>query len=778
MEKKPGFTIVGKGIPVKDAREKVTGNLKYAVDFELQGMVYGKILRSPHPHANITRIDTTNAEALPGVVGIVTHEDSPEQDWHGVWLNYQGRILDSRARFVGDEIAAVAASSEKIALEALDLIEVEYELLPAVFDSEDAMKEGAPQVQEEGNAREPNVYEWGDIKQGEKESDYVVEVDIKFGSQHYAPVGRNATIAEWKGDRVTVWTATQTPSELQDGIAGGFGIPRSKVRVIGLPSGSSMGMWWSNNFMLVAALLAKKARKPVKIELDYDECMATVKRRHKERTRGRMGCTKDGKVTFIDVYHIMDNGGYGFKIEVGYFNIDQWGGKSPHGRYECQGVSTNLVTAGCMRAVGDVTMGSAVERLADMLAEKVNMDPVEFRIKNQIKPGDPLRQTWARTYLRHNEKEYKELLPDELRDKWPKLFYLSTGSTKEILKMGAEEIGWKDKWIGWGKPYHVEGPKRRAVGVGTGIHISGEEMEGNTSAIVRIYKDGSAKLFVSIGRHGTGSETTQAQIASETLGIPINKVEVEAGDTDSSPWSRGSIASTTTFRTGFATWSACLDAKRQLLELAAREFFEVDASDLDVTEGCVISESKPDLKVPIPDVIMQFRAEALGPTDSITGRSYLPMPPSTAYSRHFAAHFVDLEVDTDTGEIKLLDYVAGQDSGTVINPKVLENQIIGGGILGAGFALYEVLKFDDTGKILNPNLTDYKLLRFGDFPVQPRMLFHESYEPTGPFGAKSAGEAPSAAAPPAVCQAVYNAIGTWVDVPMTPERVLKALEKF
>ncbi len=778
MDKRTEFTIVGKGIPVKDAREKVAGSLKYAVDFELPGMLFGKILRSPHPHAVITKIDTTKAEAMPGVIGVVTYKDAPDWDWYGVWFNYIGHIMDNKVRFVGDEVAAVAATSDEIAKEALEHIEVEYDLLPAVFDPEEAMAEDAPQVHEVGNAREPNTYEWGDIKQGEKESDHVVEVDIKFGSQQYAPIGRNAAIAEWSDERVTLWTSTQTPSELQDGLASAFRMPTSKVRVIGMPSGSSMGLWWSNNFMMVAALLAKKVKKPVKIELDYEECMAGVKRRHIERTRGRMGCSRDGRIKFIDVYHIMDNGGYGFKIEVGYFNIDQWGGKSPHGRFECQGVSTNLLTAGCMRAVGDVTMGSAVERLADKLAIEVGMDPVEFRILNQIKPGDPLRQTWAKTYMRYEQEEYNKLLPEELKDKWPKLFHLSTGSTEEILKMGAAEIGWKDKWVGWGKPYQIDGPKRRAVGVGTGIHISGEEMEGNTSAVVRIYKDGSAKLFVSIGRHGSGGETTQAQIAAETLGIPIDLVEVETGDTDSSPWSRGSIASTTTFRTGFATWNACLDAKRQLLELAAREFYEGDASELDIVDGEVVSESEPLKKVSIHDVMMCFRSEALSPQDSITGRSYLPMPPSTAYSRHFAAHFVDLEVDTETGEIRLLDYVAGQDSGTVINPKILENQVIGGAILGAGFALYENLVFDNKGKILNPNLTDYKLLRIGDFPTEARTIFEESYEPTGPFGAKSAGEAPTAAPTPAMCQAVYNAIGVWVDVPMTPENVLRALNKF
>lgn len=329
MQKKSKFSVVGKSVPAKDAKEKVTGTIKYAIDFSLPGMVYGKILRSTLPHAIIKKIDASKAEALPGVIGVVTHENAPDLDWNGVWFNYIGHIFDGRARFMGDEIGAVAAVSEKIAAAALDLIEVEYEPLPSVFDPEEALAEGAPQVQQLGNAREPDIYEWGDIKQGEEESDYTVEVDINFGSQQHCPLGRNAAIAEWEGDKVTLWTSTQTPSELKDGIVDAFGISNSKARIIGLPSGCSFGLWWSNNFMMITALLARHVRKPVKIELTNEESISMVQRRHKEHTRGRMGCKKDGSITFIDVHHLFDNGGYGFKVEVGYFNIDQWGGGDP-----------------------------------------------------------------------------------------------------------------------------------------------------------------------------------------------------------------------------------------------------------------------------------------------------------------------------------------------------------------------------------------------------------------------------------------------------------------
>ena len=306
------FRIAGKGVPVKDAKEKVTGSLKYAVDMEVQGMVYGKILRSPYASARITRIDTSKAEALPGVIGVVTHLEAPEHIWENAWFNYRGKVFDGIARFHGDDMAALAATREDIAEAALELIDVDYEILPAVFDPEEAMKPDAFQIREEGNLRDPYVVEWGDVSEGEKEADFIVDCEIRFASQQMAPLGRNACIAEWNGDRVTLWTSSQTPSELRDGVHEAFGIPLSKVRVLALPSGSSFGNWWSANFMLITVLLARKIRKPVKIELTNEECMATVKRRHIEISRGRMGCKSDGTLTLVQFDHIIDNGGYGF----------------------------------------------------------------------------------------------------------------------------------------------------------------------------------------------------------------------------------------------------------------------------------------------------------------------------------------------------------------------------------------------------------------------------------------------------------------------------------
>ncbi len=763
------LSVVGKSFPIKDAKEKVTGSLKYAVDCQVPGMVYGKILRSPHAHARIIKIDSSQAEALPGVFGVVTYKDAPDLDWKAHWHNYQGHILDDRVRFVGDEVAAVAAVDEETAEEAVKLIKVDYEILPAVFDPEKALKPDAPQVRAEGNAREPNIVNWGDVDKGIEASDIVVQSSMNFESQHYAPIGRNACIAEWTADRVTMWTSTQTPSECRDAIAMGMGIPLSKVRVIGMPSGASIGLWWTNNFMLVTVLLAKKVGQPVKIELDQEECFATVKRRHLEQSKGRLGCSSDGKLVAIDIEHIFDNGGYGFKPDPGYLCADLWG-NSLNGRFVCKGASTNLVTSGCMRGVGDVTLGTFLERLLDMAAIKLDMNPLEFRLKNHLRKGDIIQQLYTEL-----GQEYQT--PPECEDRWPQLFHLSCEALHDCLIKGAELFNWKEKFKGWGKPLAVNGPKIRAVGVGTGTHCCGTEDNGPTSAIVRVHSDGSVSLSCSMGRHGQGSETTQSQIAAEVLGIMPDQIDVEAGDTEVCPWSHGSVASTAAYRTGFATKAASMDARAQILDIAARHYIKGKPEQLDIKDGVIYHTENPDQKISLANLMSQPQPDTLS-APSIVGRPTHRMPPSITFARQFAAHFAEVEVDTETGQIKLLDYVITQDSGTVLNPKILENQVTGGAIQGAGFALVESMVFDEqTGKVLNPNFLDYKVFRAPDFPIQPEILFCESNDPVGPYGCKGAGESPIAASIPAIAQAVYNAIGVWLDVPMTPQRVLHALGK-
>ena len=531
--------------------------------------------------------------------------------------------------------------------------------------------------------------------------------------------------------------------------------------------------------MMLTAMLAKKIRKPVKIELTSQECMAAVKRRHIEITTGRMGVSNDGQITLADFSHLMDNGAYGFKTDVYFFCCDLWGG-AKNGDYRVRGVSTNLVTSGCMRAVGDITMGLAVERLADMCAEKVNIDPVDFRMKNQIKSGQQLRMQEPRQHMKGTLTEYVDKLTDVQKEGWPEMFHLSSGSTHELLRQGAEKFRFKERWKGWGKPSSVNGSKHRGIGVGTGAHCCGVEFGGNTSSVVRVNHDGSVNVFSSCGRQGQGSETTLSQVAAEELGVSLDMVNIVTGDTDAMPWSSGSSASTTMFRTGWATRAAAKDAKKQILRIAAIEYFDSDDPEtLDIQDGIIRSQNPEDNRnVSLEEMMNVLCSDSLAQTTVITGRPDEVMPPTIAFARQWAAQFTEVEVDVETGEIRILEFLAGQDSGTVVNPKVLKNQVIGGAICGAGFALYEGIEFDENdGRVLNDGLLDYKLLRTGDFPSDAEVFFVESPDPVGPFGARGAGESPAAAAAPAICQAVYNAIGVWVDVPMTPEAVIRALNE-
>jgi xanthine dehydrogenase molybdenum-binding subunit len=344
------------------------------------------------------------------------------------------------------------------------------------------------------------------------------------------------------------------------------------------------------------------------------------------------------------------------------------------------------------------------------------------------------------------------------------------------MQKGAQAFEWKEKWKGWGVPYAIEGPKRFGAGMAAGVCVNGDDARGNVSALVRVHDDGSATLFCSMGRMGQGSETTQAQIAAETLGISIDQIRVEAGDTFATPWSHGSAASNTATRGGFATMSACLDAKNQILEIASKFYFETDPGELDIREDKIYQKSDPENSIHLRELMSQPMPDTFSPP-VIIGRPVKSMPNALAI-RNYGVHFVEVEVDTDTGKISIINYVAAQDSGTVLNPKVLENQVIGGAILSSGFALVESLAFDpQTGRILNPGFMDYKVFRAPDFPLQPTTMLCEPYDPVGPYGVKGAGEVPASVPIPAISQAVYNAIGVWLDVPMTPQRVLSALGK-
>lgn len=759
------LTVVGKGLPLKDAYEKVTGRLKFSVDFRVEGMLHAKVLRSPYSHAKIVKIDTSKADSLPGVEATITHKDVPLDEWMAVGFNYRGRVLDERVRFVGDEVAAVAAVNPSIAEEALSLIEVEYEELPAVFDIEEAMKPDAPLVCPHGNVRDPSIVEWGDTEKGFKEADIVVEHSTRMGNQSHAPLEPGASIASWEGNKLTIWAGTQTPFQMRDEIARLLKMPQNKVRIIALPVGGSFGLYWINNFNLIPIFLAKKANKPVKIELTREEIFTTTRRREAPISWAKLGVNKDGSFTAIHFKHFFDNGAYGFKSDPYQMVADLWGGKTPNGKFECYGISTNRVTAGCMRGVGDVTLTFCMEQIIDKAAEELNMDPVEIRLKNHISTGEPLRMRLIPRYKIPNYTEVKFPPPPR---------YLSSCGLEECIRKGAELIGWSKKWKGWGQPVEIKGAKRRGLGVAVAQHVCSIRTLGTPSAVVKINNDGSVNLFTGAGCMGQGIETTQAQIAAEELGVSADSIVGTHGDTETCPWCPPIYANFGTHELGTATKAAAADAKLQVLEIASKGL-GVKVEELNIKNGMVYVKKQPEKTITLDNITSALTPETFSPPN-IMGRATQNVPHSPQ-AAVFMAHFAEVEVDTDTGKVEIIRYVAVHDSGRIINPMICENQVAGGVRQGCGFGLVENLILDkETGQVLNPNYVDYKMLRALDMP-DTEVSFVDIVDPVGPFGAKGLGEATVDPGPAVIAQAIYNATGIKFNyVPITPEMILTALK--
>ena len=750
--------VIGRRIPLLDAYEKVTGSFKYAVDVRLPGMLVGKILHSPHPHARMLSIDVAKAAALPGVLAVITPNDVPEEEWGERSFNYRGRVLNNQPRFVGDEIAAVAAVNEHVAEAALALIETKWEVLPHVFEVMEAVKPDAPQITPYGNVRS-SVVEDGDLEQGFKAADLIVEHEATMGHQSHAPLGRNGCVVQWEGDKLTVWTGSQTPFQLRDELARFLKLPQNKVRVVGMPTGASNGLWWACNFHFIAAYLSRKARRPVKIELTQEEAMGTVKRRESPTSWGRLGVKRDGTFTAIHFKHHFDNGAHGFKAYPFESVSDLWGRHRPAIRFEFYGVNTNTPNAGCMRGVGDLTMTFCMEPLIDKAAAELGMDPLAIRLKNHIIAGDPIHSQ-KNVYKRFNVP-----FPGE---------YLTSGGMDQCIEKGAAAFGWNEKWRGFGKPTAVNGSKVRAVGMACACHICGGRHLGGPSVIIKINHDGSINLLTGAGRMGQGVETTQAQIAAEELGVPVETITGTHGDSDVCPWNPSSVGSVNSHQTGMATKAAARDVKEQILLLAGREL-GVPPGELDIKEGWIHVKAKPDKRIAFSEMTRKLHPEWLTPP-YIVGRAASNLPVGQI-AKMFMIHFVEIELDIDTGVTKLVKIVAVHDSGQIINPEVCENQVAGGALIGSGFALTEQLVWDvKTGRVLNPNFADYKILSALDAPPID-ISFADVVDPVGPFGIKSIGEGATCPTPSAIGQAIYNAIGVRMNAPFSPDRVLEVIKK-
>jgi CO/xanthine dehydrogenase Mo-binding subunit len=753
------YKIIGESIPRLDAREKVTGSALYLNDIVLPNMLYGKVLRSPIPHGRILKIDTSRAEKLPGVRAVITSADLPDARF-GSYIQSIPVLAREKVRFIGEPVAAVAAVDEETALEALELIDVEYEELVPIFDTDFAMSPEAPIIHEDfksyikaveavhfGNVCTYITMEEGNVQENFNKSDYIFEDVFTTPRQHQTPLETCGAIASFDDSgNLTLWTPTQGAHVTQIHLNQGLLIPMNKIRVIATTVGGGFGSRVEAKAQPVAAALAQKARKPVKLLFTRKEEFVTNTPRHPSKTVIKTGLSKDGKILARQLKMVIDSGAYA-DHGPGVINFALVFANGPYRTpaYKLEGyaVNTNNITCGAFRGFGNPQATFARESHMDMIAERLGLNPIEFRLKNVVENGD-----------------------------------IFIGKTKMPSVGIRETLEKASKEANWGK----KRKKGRGIGVSCFSHCSG--MFAST-ATVSINQDGTVMLATAANEIGQGSSTILRQIASEELNIPLKKIGLAHADTNQNTYSWGAGGSRTTRTTGNAVRLAAADAKRKLFDLASK-VLETNPDEL-VFDGEKFSiKEKPYQALTLDQIGAISNWVMNGP---IVGNGVSFVDPFE-YDKEklvgltcvsisgivFGTHIVEVEVDEDTGKVEVINAVAAHDVGKAINPMLVEGQIEGGISQGLGYGLFEDLVCKN-GVVLNDSFLDYKIATAVDMP-NTKVIIVEENDPEGPFGAKGVGEAPMIATAAAVANAVNNAVGARVtDLPLNMERVWEAINK-
>ncbi len=766
------YSVLGKKIPRVDARLKVTGQAKYAADYELPHMLWGQIKRSPYPHARILNIDTSKAEKLPGVKAVTTGKD-----FNGFKWGWSGPTRDeepfatTKVRYQYEGVAAVAAIDQDIADEACDLIEVDYEPLPGVFDPFEAMKEGAPLVHED---RPENIcveYHWdfGDVDKAFAESHLVREDTFQTPRMAKGYIEPPAVIAYWADDSHVVFQGAKgSPYFPYRILAKCFNLPLSNIRVIQPFIGSDFG--GTKNDMVhcdfAAPMLAKKTGRPVKLVYTQFDELTTCLRRHPMWVTVKTGVTKEGILTATSLKVIADGGAYTRMSPLTMFLVGTCMTlpyKLPNFKYDAYNYFTNNPSSAAMRGHGLYHSRFAADVQLEMIAEELGLDPVEIRLKNSIenpKPGE--------VYETVNE------------------VHVASCGMQECIEKVAEAVNWK-KVKGHKK---VEGEKAYGMGFAAATYNSGTKLSAHNAcaAIVRICEDGSVNYLTGASDVGQGSDTVTCAIAAEVLGIGLDDIDLKRVDTAFTPVDPGSYGSRVTVHAGEAAKKAAEDAKGQLLEVAAKQF-DVKPEDVEIKNKQVFVKSNPEKNMPWWKLVRIACYDTPGKV--IIGRGYSTQGISmygladfskgvgdigTNYS--FTAQANEVEVDVETGVVRCTDNsVIAHDCGFPLNPQAVETQCQGGAYhQGIAAALYEEFKMDK-GQTLNPNFIDYKRPRANEAPMS-KVIHVLTNDPYGPYGAKEASEGSTCSAPPAIINAIHNATGIWIkDLPAQPEKLFWALKE-
>jgi len=761
------MTAVGISIRRIDGTEKVAGQALYTGDLRLPGMAIAKVLRSPVAHARIRGIDATKARAVPGVLAVLTRDNlNVASNAFGAYVRDQQILATERVRYVGDMVAAVAAIDDAVAAEAVKLIEVDYDELPAVYSVEEALADEAPLVHEKlENRKDPGYgrggthivhersnicfhfrHERGDVDSGFREADQIFEDSFYFPSAQHYPMEPHICVAQFEGDVLTVWSATQSPFPVRQELARVFGLPFSAVRVIVPYVGGGYGAKSGIKTEGIAACLSRMIGRPVKLAFGADETFKTICQPRAKITL-KTGVKKDG--TFVarrcEVYlnsGAYANSGPSVTEKAGYRAHGPY--RIPHVLTNAYSVYTNTVPAGAFRGFGGPQVAFAYESHIDMIAERLGVDPFELRMKNLLDQGENF----------------------------------SPGDTpidcdlKAGLKNVAQAIGWDARPNG----QQNSGSKKIGIGIATAMKDGGGTNKP-ANAAVTIFNDGSVLLSTGSVEIGQGMRTAFLQVVAEELSVPPEKVRVAALDTHYTPFDKGTNASSATSIMGQAVQKAARDARRQFLE-AASAVLKAPVGEVGLENGLAVYGQQ---KVSFREIMQRYFRDSEG---EIWGRGYFKVGKDENVPLGYPSPFweiglgaAEVEVDTETGEVKVLRYVSLTDAGKMIHPLQCHAQDEGAAVFGLGQALFEDLVYQG-GELINGSLIDYRLPRFDDVPPAFKTFIMEGGGGPGPYGAKGMGEGGILPVAPAVANAVFAAVGKRLQaVPLTPGIVWEAINK-
>ncbi|MEM2901498.1 MAG: xanthine dehydrogenase family protein molybdopterin-binding subunit [Candidatus Bathyarchaeia archaeon] len=772
------YLYIGKDVPRVDDFEKVTGTAQYTADLRLPGMLYTRLLKSPHPHARLISIKTSEAEKLPGVRAILTGKEVPYK--FGIYMQDKSVLAQEKVRYVGEPVVAVAANTEEIAEQAVELIKVEYEELPAVFDPRDAIKDGAPLVHErlheymhapfifpESHTNIANHFKLrkGDVERGFKEADVIVENEFYQPQVQNVSMETQNSIGQWlPNGQINIWTSAQSPFAVRHLLSVGLGVPIHKINVVvpyvGGAFGGKAGLHWEP----LAVLLSRKAGgRPVRLMMTREEQFNTAAVRQGLYARIKTGVKRDGKIVAEEILYIWDAGAY---ADYGV-NIGRAAGYSCTGPYEVPNVKCDSLTVytnhpygTAYRGFGHAEFHFAVERQMDLVARAISMDPLTFRLKNVALPG---------SVTATGERLCKD-----------------AGRVDECLKAVAEAIGWKKKR----KKQKQVGGKLSGIGIAALWKAPAMPSFTSSSAIVKLNEDGSITLSISLTEIGQGTPTAFAQMVAEEMQMPIEKIKVVTKrETDFSPYSWQTVASRGLFMDGNAVLRAVEDLKKKV-KATASELLGMPLEGLEIANERVFVAREPEKGIPLSAIATcgvlpdgrgihgpilgygYYTAEGLTNLDPETGQGL----PALVWT--FGAQGAEVEVDTETGEVRVLKVASAFDIGKAINPLLVKGQVYGGIVQGVGSALMEEFIFDRRGALLNNNLTDYKICRAQDIPDEFIFIPIENPQLNAPYGARGVGEHVRISIEPAIANAIYDATGVDLfEIPMTREKVWKALQK-